>query len=95
MGGTGRGMAGERIVASEFAKGRDFKAGTLRWRSSRLRREARTGKGVQLARVVRVHSRSASENDFIVEMRGARVLVPVGADSATLKTVFATFGGIS
>lgn len=83
------------LSASEFAKGRDFRAGTLRWWSSRLRREARKSEGVQLARVVRAPSISTSPRGIVVEMSGARVLVPVGVDAATLKTVFAALGSLS
>jgi len=77
-------------TASAFASGRGYSASTLRWWSSRLGR-AKEGvprvAEVRLARVVRVGSRATAAEAIVIELGGARVAVPVGADEQTLTTV--------
>lgn len=84
--------------AEVFAAGRGFAAATLRWWSSRLARdvgERTTTSEVRLARVVRSPSAASSAPGVIIEMHGARVLVPIGVDADTLRTVLAALGGAS
>jgi len=83
------------LSAQEFAASRGFTTGTLRWWSSRLWREAQKAEGVRLARVVRVASPLVPHDGVVVELHGARVLVPTGVDLATLKTVFAALRSVS
>lgn len=84
------------MSADAFAAGRGFAGATLRWWSSRLRSGAKSPSAtseVRLAQVVRA-PRPASPG-VIVELRGARVLVPPGVDEATLASVIAALGGAS
>lgn len=84
--------------AEVFAAGRGFAAATLRWWSSRLSRGAGARKPtseVRLARVVRAPAPAASAPGVIIEVHGARVLVPTGVDADTLRTVLAALGGAS
>jgi hypothetical protein len=87
--------------ADEYALGRGFAGATLRWWSSRLGREAtravheeRPTTEVRMARVVRAAAPPATMG-IVVELGGARVLVPAGADRATLEVVLAALGGAS
>lgn len=84
------------MSADAFAAGRGFAGATLRWWSSRLKSDPATRPTtgeVRLAQVVRA-PRPASPG-VIVELRGARVLVPPGVDEATLASVIAALGGAS
>lgn len=77
-----------------FAAGRGFAGATLRWWSSKLKREG--SPPVRLARVVVARAATTTAGQgLIVEMRGARVLVPPGVDRATLATVLAALGDAS
>jgi hypothetical protein len=82
--------------ADAYAAGRGFAGATLRWWSSRLGRREVEGppREVRLARVVRSPAPSATQG-VIIEIAGARVLVPPGVDAATLTTVLAALGGAS
>jgi len=87
--------------ADAYAAGRGFAGATLRWWSSRLGREGtravhdeRPTTEVRMARVVRAAAPPTAMG-IVVELRGARVLVPVGADRATLEVVLAALGGAS
>lgn len=86
------------LTAAEFSEGRDFAPASLRWWSSRLRAvRAEVPRPMQMARVIRqaapaptVEMKPTSSRDAIlVELAGARVLVPEGADRSTLAAVFA------
>ncbi len=88
--------------AEVYASGRGYAGSTLLWWSSRLARgvgkPAKKPEGtreVRLARVVRAPEPASSAASVIVEVHGARVLVPTGVDAATLKTVLAALGGAS
>lgn len=84
------------LSADVFAAGRGFAGATLRWWSSRLKSGADSPSArseVRLAHVVRA-PRPAPQG-VIVELRGARVLVPPGVDDATLASVIAALGGAS
>lgn len=84
------------LSADAFAEGRGFAGATLRWWSSRLKSGARARGAtseVRLAQVVRAPRPVA--HGVVVELRGARVLVPPGVDEATLATVIAALGGAS
>lgn len=93
------------LTAAEFAVGRGFAGATLKWWSSELGAEAQRtdasprsrGPVVRLAQVVRVPpARAASApTAIVVELGGARVLVPTGADAATLTTVLAAVGAVA
>lgn len=89
------------LSAEEYCRGKGFSAGTLyRW-SSRVRplggaAEATPGEAsVGLVRVVRAraHAEVASPTNgggtvaVLVEVEGARVVVPSGADAATVAVV--------
>lgn len=82
--------------ADEYAAGRGFAGATLRWWSSRLGRSTpglvATSEVVRLARVVRS---APVASPIVVEVGGARVLVPLGADRATLAVVLAALGAAS
>lgn len=83
-------------TAEEFSTGQGYTAGTLRWWSSRLRREARSGTPtIRVARVARSGRAGLSEiasrrqGGVAIELldMGARVLVETGVDRDTLGTV--------
>lgn len=82
--------------ADAYAEGRGFAGATLRWWSSRLGRHGTEAppREVRLARVVRSTAPSTPQG-VIIEIGGARVLVPPGVDAATLTTVLAALGGAS
>jgi transposase len=92
---------GSGLSAEEYCRGKGFSAGTLyRW-SSRVRplrgaEEAATREAsVGLVRVVRAPARAEVESAprggdtgaVLVEVEGARVVVPPGADEATVAVV--------
>ncbi len=84
------------MSADAFAAGRGFAGATLRWWSSRLKsgpRSTSTTTHVRMAQVVRA-PRPAAQG-VIIELHGARVLVPPGVDRATLASVLAVLGGAS
>ncbi|MFP2929491.1 IS66 family insertion sequence element accessory protein TnpA [Pyxidicoccus sp. 3LG] len=83
------------LGAAEYCKGQEFTAGTLyRW-SSRLADQARGELSAQvpLVRLVRGPGQEAPPlarvapraTEVIIEVHGARVLVPAGADAATVR----------
>ena len=87
------------LSADAYAAGRGFAGSTLRWWSSQLNTGARAAarpnsSEVRIAQVVRT-PRPAAMQGVIVELRGARVLVPPGVDEATLASVIAALGGAS
>jgi hypothetical protein len=90
------------LGAAEYCKGQEFTAGTLyRW-SSRLAEQARgeVSAEVPLVRLVRapglqppVPAQTAPRAaEVIIEAHGARVLVPPGADAATVGMVLEALG---
>jgi hypothetical protein len=92
-------------TASEFAEGRDFKASTLAYWASRLRR-VRAGATprrerrprVRMARVVRTAARPEAsaarpEDSIVVTVGTARVAVRAGFDEALLRQVVKALGG--
>jgi hypothetical protein len=75
------------LTAAEFSDGRGFAASTLCWWSSRLRR-MRKPPQIPLARLV-TRPRTSAERaaPIVVELAGARVLVPSGATRENLDVV--------
>jgi hypothetical protein len=81
------------LTSSEFSKGRGYSHKSLLWWSCQLRRKpvSTSGKsgGVRLARVIRVTpSAPAVTTTVLIEIEGARVAVPSGANAETLRAVF-------
>jgi transposase len=87
------------LSAEEYCRGRGLSAGTLyRW-SSRVRRGGEVarapGEAVSMARVVRTPTRqqvASGHSDggpaaVVVEVEGARVVVPPGVDAGTVEVV--------
>jgi hypothetical protein len=90
------------LSAAEYCKGQEFTTGPLyRW-SSRLAEAARgeTGAALPLVRLVRGTRPTATgpvgaaprAAEVIIEVQGARVLVPPGADAATVGVVLEALG---
>jgi transposase len=87
--------------AGEYCKGQEFTAGTLyRW-SSRLAEASReVGGAIPLVRLVRGSKAKAQEPveagaqsvAVLIEVHGARVLVPPGAQVATVGVVLEALG---
>lgn len=81
------------MSAEKFCEGQEFTAKRLYDWSSRLhRRQAREAAPIQLARVVRrveasMVPVSRSSDPVTVEVQGARILVPAGADARTLAVI--------
>ena len=77
------------MSATEFVRGRDFAASTLRYWASRLARPA--------PRFVRLTSAGtaavATRSDLVVEVGGVRVRVAPGFDPALLAQVVGALGG--
>ena len=88
--------SGER--AEDFCRREGYAASTLRWWSSRLKREARTASPIQLARVIRtaapVPSSVGSSSAIVIDvsLAGVRVAVMPGAERATLALVLEVLG---
>lgn len=91
------------LSAEEYCRGRGLSAGTLyRW-SSRVRRGGEAarapGEAVSLARVVRTPARQqvaragGSAAAVVVEVEGARVVVPPGVDGGTVEVVLRALRG--
>ena len=75
------------LTAAEFSDGRGFAAATLRWWSSRLRNPKKPPQ-IPLARLVSRQSTSAERGGpIVVELAGARVLVPSGVAREDLVVV--------
>src|ERR1700748_381605 len=82
-------------TVEEFTAGRDFAAGTLRWWSSRLRREDRTRAAmpvIQMARVVRTVGAEAApqrSSGIVIELLDVpvRIVIERGVDRDALATV--------
>ncbi len=84
--------SGER--AEEFSRHEDFSAATLRWWSSKLKRETAPG-DVPIARVLRTPTAGQHVGGAIVIeaiRSGARVSIEAGADKATLSMVLELLG---
>jgi transposase len=85
------------LSAAEYCKGQEFTTGPLyRW-SSRLAETARSEAGAVLPMVRLVSAPAAVEAaprtaQVIIEVQGARVLVPPGADVATVGVVLEVLG---
>ena len=79
-------------TAPEFCRGKEFSPGGLRYWSSRLGRGEVVSE-VRMARVVRaVAPTESSASPIVVEVGGARVVVPQGFDPEALRAVFAVLG---
>jgi hypothetical protein len=80
-------------TAEEFSKGRPWSLSTLRWWSSRLRREASSGTApvVRVARLVRSSAPPPRERggSIVVEVLDARlrITIEVGAERDTVAAV--------
>ena len=75
------------LTAAEFSAGRGFAASTLRWWASRLR-HAKKAPQLALARLVARPSMSPARHaSIVVELAGARVLVPSDVDREALAVV--------
>jgi transposase len=85
------------LSAAEYCKGQEFTTGPLyRW-SSRLAETARGEAGAVLPMVRLVTATASVEAaprtaQVIIEVQGARVLVPPGADVATVGVVMEALG---
>lgn len=79
------------LTAGEFAEGRGFAEGTLRWWAWRLGRSADTRKGAapRMVKLVARRSEPSSTSALTIEVNGARVTVPGGVDRETLSSVLA------
>lgn len=74
------------LTAPAFCKGKDFKAGGLRYWASILRRaEPGPRREVRLARVIRAIPATELDTPIVVEVGGARVGVRRGFDRDTLR----------
>jgi hypothetical protein len=82
--------------AAKFCEDRGYAASSLRYWSSRLKRERPSG-AMRLARVEVVPATAtaaaAQTAEIIVELRGARILVPASVDASALRTVIEALGG--
>lgn len=76
-------------TAMEFARGRDFAVGTLRYWSCRLGREH----APTFVRLVPKASSAPVAADLVIEVGGARVRVRPGFDPALLAQVVRALGG--
>lgn len=101
---------GSGRTAEEFAIGQPFKASTLRWKASELRRAseraaseakvaATAGSGsVRMARVVPRQSvevaRGLSLSTMMVEVSGARISLARGFDASLFQDVVRALGGV-
>ena len=89
------------LSAAEYCAGRDFKAGTLYWWSSRVGQRPVAAPAIPLLRVVRepeppVPPRSEATGrgaQVIIEVEDARVLVPAGADVSTVAVALEALAG--
>ncbi len=79
-------------TADAFAEGKGFKAGTLRWWSTRLSRATSSAPAIPFARVVRA-PRAASDAPVVIAVGVARVEVARGFDPMLLREVVAALGG--
>ena len=84
-------------TAEEFSSGRGFSAGTLRWYSSRLARDADPARPVvRLARLVRLPAAEPRDRrgGIVVELLDARarITVEAGVDRDSFATVVAVLG---
>jgi hypothetical protein len=76
------------LTAKAYCAGREFSAGALHFWSSKLNRERKAHRPVKLARVVRAHGSEQGHGvALVVELHGARIVVPIGVDGATLTRV--------
>jgi hypothetical protein len=83
-------------TAKEFASGKDFKASTLTFWGSQLRRKpaAAEVEGAKPVRMVRVVTApTARAETLIVQVGEAQVIVATGFDGALLRAVVAALGG--
>jgi hypothetical protein len=93
--------------AEEFAAGRPYKASTLKWWATELRRRAdgrsrgsKARAGVSPIRMARVVARrrgqpraQAARSEMIVEVSGARISLARGFDAQLLADVVRALGG--
>jgi hypothetical protein len=78
-------------TAKDFAEGREFKASTLVYWASCLRRSRREAKPrVRIVRVVRTPA--PTEDSIVVTVGAARVAVRAGFDGALLRQVVRALG---
>jgi len=82
------------LSAAEFCKGKEYSLKGLQWWSSHLRRKSAAVReearpAPRLARVVGAASATPSQSrpSLVVELDGARIEVPAGADRALLSMV--------
>ena len=80
--------------AREFAAGRGFAEGTLRYWASRLRSPAAESakSEVRIARVVRLSPAATADTPIVIELGVARVGVRRGFDREVLVAVLETLG---
>jgi hypothetical protein len=76
------------LTAAEYCRGRDFAVSTLRWYSSQLGEIDDVDETPEPAFAKIELRRERLPRVVIVELEGARVLVPDGADVDTLTVVF-------
>jgi hypothetical protein len=76
-------------TAETFAEHKGYQGSTLRWWSSRLKRDERP----RFLRLVPKTSAARAEAELVVEIGRARVRVKSGFDGALLAEVIAALGG--
>ena len=88
----------------EFVQGQPYKAATLRWWATELRRRARTGTSgrskrhessasIPMAQVVRRRAEEPESKGVVVEVSGARISVERGFDAELFGDVVRALGG--
>ena len=87
------------LTPEAFAQGREFKASTLVYWASRLRRgesrERVRPEGEPSVRMVRVVGQPAASTGVTVQVGAASVVVRTGFDAALLRQVVEALGGAS
>lgn len=88
----------------EFVQGQPYKAATLRWWATELRRRARVGTSgrrkrpesaasIPMAQVVRQRAEQPNSKGVVVEVSGARISVERGFDAELFGAVVRALGG--
>jgi hypothetical protein len=98
---------GSSKTAEEFAIGQPFKASTLKWKASELRRASERAGGeaevvaaartVRMARVVRRQSVEVARglsNPVVVEVSGVRIALKRGFDASLFQDVVRALGEV-
>ena len=81
------------LTAAVYAERKGFSAGTLRWWSSRLGRQASASAKPPVVEVTLTQETTAASTLELVLASGGRVVVPVGFDAATLARLLTVLEG--